>query len=148
MDDERLIEMIDIILLFHYPHLVKKLFYNHRITTKIPFTHCQTLIILKKYEILSISEIRTIMKIKKQNMTYIINNLEKKEFIKRFPDINDRRLVKIKITNEGKEFLNQWQKNALVDMKNNLSTLRNDDLELLLNSIQSIKIVLSKLTYD
>jgi DNA-binding MarR family transcriptional regulator len=88
------------------------------------------------------------MKIKKQNMTYIINNLEKKEFIKRFPDINDRRLVKIKITNEGKEFLNQWQKNALVDMKNNLSTLRNDDLELLLNSIQSIKIVLSKLTYD
>ena len=81
-------------------------------------------------------------------MTYIINNLEKKEFIKRFPDINDRRLVKIKITNEGKEFLNQWQKNALVDMKNNLSTLRNDDLELLLNSIQSIKIVLSKLTYD
>ncbi len=88
------------------------------------------------------------MKIKKQNMTYIINNLEKKEFIKRFADINDRRLVKIKITNEGKEFLNQWQKNALVDMKNNLSTLRNDDLELLLNSIQSIKIVLSKLTYD
>jgi DNA-binding MarR family transcriptional regulator len=88
------------------------------------------------------------MKIKKQNMTYIINNLEKKEFIKRFPDINDRRLVKIKITNEGKEFLNQWQKNALVEMKNNLSTLRNDDLELLLNSIQSIKIVLSKLTYD
>ncbi len=81
-------------------------------------------------------------------MTYIINNLEKKEFIKRFADINDRRLVKIKITNEGKEFLNQWQKNALVDMKNNLSTLRNDDLELLLNSIQSIKIVLSKLTYD
>lgn len=88
------------------------------------------------------------MKIKKQNMTYIINNLEKKEFIKRFPDINNRRLVKIKITNEGKEFLNQWQKNALVEMKNNLSTLRNDDLELLLNSIQSIKIVLSKLTYD
>lgn len=88
------------------------------------------------------------MKIKKQNMTYIINNLEKKEFIKRFADINDRRLVKIKITNEGKEFLNQWQKNALVEMKNNLSTLRNDDLELLLNSIQSIKIVLSKLTYD
>lgn len=81
-------------------------------------------------------------------MTYIINNLEKKEFIKRFADINDRRLVKIKITNEGKEFLNQWQKNALVEMKNNLSTLRNDDLELLLNSIQSIKIVLSKLTYD
>jgi hypothetical protein len=50
LDDERLIEMIDIILLFHYPHLVKKLFYNHRITTKMPFTHCQTLIFLKKYE--------------------------------------------------------------------------------------------------
>ena len=93
-----MIEMIDIILLFHYPYLVKKLFNNPKITTKIPFTHCQTLILLRKYKTLSISEIRAVMKIKKQNMTYIIKNLENKKFIKRLPDMKDRRLVKIKIT--------------------------------------------------
>ncbi|MDO5835055.1 MAG: MarR family transcriptional regulator [Methanobacterium sp.] len=146
MDDAKLIEFIDAIFLFHYPHLVKKFFDNPIITTEIPFTHCQTLILLRKFEILSISEIRNAMNIKKQNMTYIINQLEKKGLIQRLPDIKDRRLVKIKITNEGEEYINQWQIEAINNIKKNLSTLCKEDLELLLQSIKTIKLVLLKLS--
>ncbi|MBI5460161.1 MarR family transcriptional regulator [Methanobacterium sp.] len=148
MDDAKLIELIDAVFLFHYPHLVKKLFASPIITTEIPFSHCQTLILLRKFEMLSISEIRNVMNIKKQNMTYIINKLENKRLIQRLPDLNDRRLVKIKITDEGEEYINQWQINAVDNIKKNLSTLCNEDLELLLQSIKTIKIVLLKLSND
>lgn len=68
--------------------------------------------------------------------------------IKRVPDINDRRVTNIIITDKGKEYVEKWQKNRIEEMRQNFTCFDDDDLERLLESVDNMKNVLSKVDND
>ncbi|MBM4240366.1 MAG: MarR family transcriptional regulator [Euryarchaeota archaeon] len=150
MDDKRLGEITDNLFLFYYPFFLKKLFKNKNFKkrTKLPFSHYQTLGLLKKCGELSMSEIGKLLCIKKQNMTYLADKLVEKGMIRRAPDLNDRRVIKIVITDKGNECFSEWRKNEIKEVKENVCSLDDEDLEKLYESVENIKYILSKVDED
>lgn len=64
------------------------------------------LIILYKHGPMKMSELSESLRLSKQQTTQIINKLYNVNFIERIYDENDRRIIRIQITNQAKEFLN------------------------------------------
>jgi len=111
MDDEELGEiLINIFLLHHFFKNHDFQYRNFDGRRKITFNHYLTLMILKKRKKLPISEIGRLTSVKKQNMTYIIDRLVEIGLVKRVPDMSDRRVVNITITDGGIKYLDKWQK--------------------------------------
>lgn len=112
---------------------------------KITFSHYLTLMLLKKRGTLPMSKIRMLIGINKQNMTYITDALVEKGFIKRVPNINDRRMINVVITDNGDKYLNKWQKNKIKEINKILSVLDTEDLRKLHISIENIKNIILKI---
>ncbi len=109
VDDDKVSKMLD--NLFIISTLLKTLFKYKTLGrySKIPFSYYQVLLILRNAGTLPISKTGRLMCIKKQNMTYMTDKLVEKGLIKRVPDMNDRRVINITITNKGKECLSEWR---------------------------------------
>jgi DNA-binding MarR family transcriptional regulator len=145
MDCKRLDEMLNNLYLFH--QFLKKTGFNYENFNgprKITFNHHLTLMLLKKDGKLSMSEIRELIGITKQNMNYIIDNLVGSGLVKRTPDMKDRRVVRVFITEEGNEYLVRWQENKIEEMKRIFASYDDEDLEKLYNSIETINNILIK----
>lgn len=148
-DKEKLGEMFDDLLLL-YQLIQKNIFNNNSIGNrgKMSFTIYSILSMLKSADKLPISETAKQMCIKKQNMTYMADKLTEEGLIKRVPDINDRRVTNIIITDKGREYVEKWQKNRIEEMRQNFTCFDDDDLERLLESVDNMKYVLSKVDND
>ncbi len=121
------------------------LFYNFDDRKKISLSHYLTLILLKKRGKLSMSETRKLIGTNKQHMTHITDILAEKELIKRVPDINDRRVINIVITDKGNEHLNKWQKNKIKEINKIFVLFDDEDLKELYKSIENIKDAILKI---
>lgn len=148
MNNEELCEMLNNIYLL--PQLFKKSGFKYENFNgyKKSFNYHLILIILKEQEKLPMSEIGKLMGIKKQNMTYIVDRLVKNGLIRRVPDMKDRRVINITITDEGKEYLSEWQKNIIKEINGIFDYFNEEDLKKLHSSIKNIKCVLSKIGND
>lgn len=111
---------------------------NFNGSQKISFNHNLTLMLLRGHEKLSMSEIKELVGTNRQNMTYIIDALVGTGLVKRMPDMNDRRVVNIMITDEGNKYLNEWKKDKIEDMTKIFVSLNDEDLEKMYNSIENI----------
>ena len=146
MDEEKLNKMVDDLYLF-FPLFRKKLFKHKKNLKqkKIPHSFYHILKVLKKRGELPMSEIGRLVYISKSNMTSLIDKLVENGLAERLPDKNDRRVINIALTDKGKELLKDWLKYSNTEIKMNLSTLSNEDLEKFYESIENIRDILLKM---
>jgi len=78
-------------------------------------------------------------------MTALIDTLIGDRLVERQPDLADRRVINISITEEGKKHLKQSITLYKNDLKDLLSTLNEHDLEELCSSLESLKAILGKI---
>ena len=149
MEEERLNKMVDELYLF-FPLFKKKLF-KHKKNLKqnnLPHSYYHILKVLKKRGELPMSEIGRMVYISKSNMTSLIDKLVENGLAERLPDKNDRRVINIALTVKGNELLSEWRKHSNNEIKMNLATLSDEDLEKLYESFKNIKIILGKMGED
>ena len=145
MDEERLNKMVDDIYLL-FPLFRKKLFkHKKRSKEHIPRSYYHVLKVLKKRGELPMSKIGSRVHISKSNMTSLIDKLAEKGLVERIPDKDDRRVINIILTEKGDNLLTNLREYSNNEIKRNLSTLSNEDLEKLYDSVENIKEILMKL---
>ena len=94
---------------------------------------------------LPVSEIGRRLYISKPYMTALIDTLIEGGFVQRQPDLADRRVINITITEQGKKYLKQSVTLYKKDLKELLSVLDDADLEELCTSLESLKAILAKI---
>lgn len=146
MDEDKLNKMVDeLYLLFR---LFRKKFFKHKRRLnkgQMPHSSYHVLKILKKHGELPITKIGKQIHVSKSNMTSLIDKLVEEGLAIRIPDKHDRRVINIAITDKGNDLLRDWRKHADDEIKKSLSSLADEDLERLYQSVENIKDILKKL---
>lgn len=101
---------------------------------------------LKKYDSLSMSDLGKMLLISKPNVTVLVNKLIAKGFVVRSSDKQDRRIIMIKLSNKGIQFVEKNNKKYLEQIKKRLLSLSDMELELFSISLQNVRDLLSKIT--
>lgn len=133
--------------LFLFP-FVKQLLKTHNTDPALsPFRNQSfpVLRLLEKIGPLPMSEIGKRLFIAKQNMTTIVDRLMSEGLVQRRNSDEDRRVIHIVITGKGVEYLRMTMLTLKEIIKNNLSSLADDDIDALQNALQAILIVSSKM---
>lgn len=94
------------------------------------------------------SELGRHLGISRPNTTFLVNRLIKEGKLKREYDKGDRRIVKVSITPVGKDFIRGYKKTVVENIRENLSNLSVEEVEDLGESLDKLKIILSKITSD
>ncbi|MCX6691767.1 MAG: MarR family transcriptional regulator [Methanoregula sp.] len=126
---------------FYHKHIVRT---GYGITG-IQAAQYRVLGVLMKAGTLPMSEIGRRLYISKPYMTALIDTLIKDGLVERTPDLTDRRVINISITEQGKKHLKQSITLYKNDLKDLLSTLDEHDLEELCSSLVSLKAILGKI---
>lgn len=87
----------------------------------------QTLVFLKQHPHVPMSEIANYFKIELPSATSLINKLVREKLVTRKLDPKDRRLVRITLTDKGKNLLTQGMKERSRKIEKNLSYLSQED---------------------
>jgi len=101
--------------------------------------------VLMKAGTLPMSEIGRRLYISKPYMTALIDTLVDGGLVQRQPDLKDRRVINITVTETGKKYLKQSVTLYKKDVKVLLSVLDDSDLEELCTSLESLKAILAKI---
>jgi len=100
---------------------------------------------LKKKDSLSMSDLGKILCISKPNVTALINKLIAKGLVVRFSDREDRRIIMIRLSSKGFQFIEKKNKKYLEQIKKRLMLLSDKELDLFSSSIQHVRDILSKI---
>lgn len=105
----------------------------------------QVLLFLENKDPLSMSELAAEMNVLKQQLTFLTDKLEKYNFIERVHVKEDRRTVKISITQSGIDFLEDHKKQILNLLVSKFEQLSIEDINELDTAIQSISKIINRL---
>jgi DNA-binding MarR family transcriptional regulator len=133
--------------IFLFP-FVKRLLKTHNTDPALsPFRNQSfpVLRILERVGPLPMSEIGKRLFIAKQNMTTIVDRLMSEGLVQRKNNDEDRRVIHIVITDKGIEYLRMTMRTLKDIIKKNLSSLADEDVEVLQSALQAIRIVSSKM---
>jgi DNA-binding MarR family transcriptional regulator len=86
-----------------------------------------------------ISEAANIFLIRKPQMTYLINQMEKAGLVERIPDVNDRRITNVALTLKGKNIFQRCDEYIKSNVKTMLAELTEKELEELSLSLKKLK---------
>ena len=100
---------------------------------------------LKKHNSLSMSDLGKILLISKPNVTALINKLIAKGLVVRSSDKQDRRVIMIRLSSKGIQFMEKNIKKHMKQIIVKLTTLSDNELNLLSESLQNVKNILSKI---
>jgi DNA-binding MarR family transcriptional regulator len=78
------------------------------------------------------------------SMTEMIDKLEKKGMAERYRDDQDRRVVKVRLTEQGKQMRKEFMQKRLQDMKEVFGKLSRKELEHLIASLRRARQILEK----
>jgi len=81
-------------------------------------------------------------------MTSLIDKLVENGLAERLPDKSDRRVINITLTKKGNKLLMEWRKHSNNEIKMNLASLSEEDLEKFSDSVKNIKDILNKIGKD
>ncbi len=142
-DIEELIEK----LVYLIPTLEKRLIKSLDIGCEpnlSPLQH-RAIFILHDEGMLSMSELSKNMSVSKQQLTIIIDKLLKANFVERVYNKNDRRIINVKLSEEGNNFLCLFKTKIVDDMHLRIKVLNEDEVNTLLNAIDDIYNITKKL---
>ena len=86
----------------------------------------------------SIQEIRDRILLASGSATYVVDNLERKEYVRRIVNQNDRRVTYIKLTETGKDLINDIFPMYKKNTKNIFNDLTNEELIILKEILKKI----------
>ncbi|QZY54422.1 MarR family winged helix-turn-helix transcriptional regulator [Crassaminicella profunda] len=133
--------------LYHlFLHLHKKIFDPHEIIKNfsIPPSHVKVIMYLRHNGTSSISGIAKNLTISRPNMTPIIDKLITEDMVKRYYDPNDRRIIRIELTDKAHEFIKEQEEKIKIDLGKKISSLNSEDLETLREHIVGITDIILK----
>lgn len=134
--------------LFDLLFLLNRKVFNHSEFIKgLPLapSHVKVIFHLMNSESLSVSQIAQKLNISKPNMTPIIDKLIHDGYVNRFEDPNDRRVLRIKVTEKSKILFREQRHIVKSKLQEKISHLSSDDLDALNTSINVISDIVSKL---
>lgn len=91
------------------------------------------------------SDIGRILKVSKPNITFLVDKLEEQGLIERKNDENDRRVVKIHLTEAGEEVIIEEKSELQRRIINKLNLLSEKDVQDLNNSLETIQSIIGSL---
>jgi DNA-binding MarR family transcriptional regulator len=106
------------------------------------------LMLLQNQKAMPVSEIGKQLMISPSNTTPLIDKLINERLVVRRPDKSDRRVINVAITRRGLERLDELYRANADIFKSKLSNLSDDDLNLLLLSLQNILKIAAKVSAD
>lgn len=93
---------------------------------------------------ITMSNLSEVLHVTKPNITVLIDKLVKLDYVERVNIIRDRRIFLIRLTVEGKKFLNESAEELIKSSSHLLSRLDYEDLELIKQTTQAMKKLSSK----
>lgn len=123
--------------IFNHDDIIKRL--------SIPSSHAKVIFYLIYSKNASVSEIAKDLSISKSNMTPIIDKLIKEGFVERLPDPNDRRIIRIGITEKGYKFSTEQKELAKKNLREKISSLSSEDLVQIQNLTKKLNEILLKI---
>lgn len=126
--------------------LNKHIFNPHTLTKKfnVPHSHIKVLFFLIHHGPTSISKMAKELCISKPNMTPVIDKLVEDGFVTRDYDPNDRRVILIQSTDKALDFLKEGKEYIKENIREKISTLNNDDINILSSSIDDLISIIKK----
>jgi DNA-binding MarR family transcriptional regulator len=85
---------------------------------------------------LSMKELGESMYVSKTYITKIVDALTEIGLVERHPDLNDRRIINIKLTKEGIRKFKELQELLKIDIRNRLDEVPQEEQEIVLNSME------------
>jgi DNA-binding MarR family transcriptional regulator len=101
--------------------------------------------LIEEYKNPSISNLGQKINVSKSQMTSRIDSLVENGYITRVSDDVDRRIIRIKLTEHGHDFLDSTQKTLEADLDKLLSPLNLEEMLELETSVQTIKNIVLKI---
>lgn len=95
----------------------------------IPPSHVKVMFYLRHNKSCSISEIAQFLQISKPNMTPIIDKLIQEGLVSRYNDPNDRRILRIELTEKSYGFFKKQEERVKERLMEKISSLETSDLE-------------------
>lgn len=146
--DTKLEEIADGLLSF-MPFVHKRLLRTKQGCNKQGFTPGIGILgVIMKCGPMPVSDVGRRLCISKPNMTFLTDRLIEHGFIERVPDKDDRRTINLAITRKGKKYVKETKNLVKEDIKRNLSSLEDEDIKELHDSIEKIKKIFSKLNKE
>ena len=142
--DSNLELIIENILLLK-PLLFNRLINREVTSSVIPQGSHSVLAILEKKHSASMSEIGKELFMPKPNATALVDKLVDVRMVERISDSSDRRIVRIKITEFGKESIDKARILLVENIKSKLKLLSENDLDRLSDSLKVVKEVIQKI---
>jgi MarR family transcriptional regulator, organic hydroperoxide resistance regulator len=136
MKEDNIIELVE--MLFKISRLMKEeMSYTNKLT-HLSVLQIQTLIFLNQNKKVSMSDIAEYFRIELPSATSLLNILCDQKLVKRYEDCEDRRLVMITLTSDGKTLLEQViheRKKKLEKTLSYLSAKEKSELLTILNTL-------------
>ena len=101
--------------------------------------------ILMRHGPLPMSRIGECLGISKPNMTSVIDRLIVEGWVERRQDQKDRRIIEVGLTPQGKIYVEDKWREARESARKKLSTLSEEERKTLYASLESVRVILSKL---
>lgn len=151
MNDKEFENFVDNLLIY-YPLFYRKVKTSKSHEKRLKYSrsdgYYQIMGMLMSWGPMSISKIGKALYISKPNMTPLIDKLVKDKMVKRVRSEEDRRIVNVEITNEGRNFMFESRESVEETIKENLSNFNNKDLEILNESLENIKRLVLKMNHS
>lgn len=107
--------------------------------------HIKVLFILDKYKKITITDLGKALYAHKPNVTCWVDRLIENDLAWRMYDKKDRRIIYILLTDKGNETINNYKKCLKDSFNKKLSRLNDNDLKLLMQTLNNMKMLLNKL---
>ena len=111
----------------------------------IPPSHARVIFYLVDSNSSPISQIADYLGISKSNMTPIIDNLINYELVNRYPDSNDRRILRVELTEKARKLIDFFHTTLCNTFVEKISPLSDDEVVMLGDSISNLITILKKL---
>jgi DNA-binding MarR family transcriptional regulator len=111
----------------------------------IKFPHFEIMQVLKEEGTLHVVEIGEKLQIAKAQMTHLIDKLVEFNLVERNADAADRRTINISLTDSGRAFMEEHENNVINAIRENMSSLTDEELEGLSGSLRKLRDILVKL---
>jgi len=145
MEEQKLSALVETIISFKpmfYKTLGKPLPMNSDISPGAYYV----MMYLKKYDSLSMSDLGKMLLISKPNVTTLVNRLITKGFVLRSSDKHDRRIIMIRLSSKGAQFVEKNNSKYTDRIKKKLMSLSDPELEKFSISFQTVKELLVKIS--
>lgn len=143
--DHEIVQLLDNLYVLHQLFKKYRFIYGNNGRIKTSFNEYLILMMLKNGEKCSIREIRNSIGMNKHNMSYLTDKLVDRKLIKRLPEMSDRRLINIIITDKGLNYLDMWHREKIKETRITFSYFSDSEYEKIRKSLENILKVFSKL---